>query len=76
MKNIAPMQLRISDDGDGKMGLAGSGAADRHDVEWHDVASGKPMQNNFVASLNGGLGDEALNELTPTEFAARPNQTA
>jgi transposase InsO family protein len=31
-------------------------------VEWHDIASGKPMRNGFVESLNGRLRDECLNE--------------
>jgi putative transposase len=77
----------------------------QHDVEWHYIAPGKPMQNGFVESFNGRLRDECLNEhlftnlkqarqiieewridyntarphsslngLTPTEFAARPDQ--
>lgn len=77
----------------------------KHDVEWHYIAPGKPMQNGFVESFNGRLRDECLNEhlftnlsearqiieewridyntnrphsslngLTPTEFAARPDQ--
>jgi putative transposase len=76
-----------------------------HNVEWHYIAPGKPMQNGFVESFNGRLRDECLNEhlftsliearqiieewridyntnrphsslngLTPTEFAARPDQ--
>ena len=31
-------------------------------VEWHYIAPGKPMQNGFVESFNGRLGDECLNE--------------
>lgn len=30
-------------------------------VEWHDIAPGKPMQNGFVESFNGRLRDECLN---------------
>ena len=26
-----------------------------HDVEWHYIAPGKPMQNGFVESFNGKL---------------------
>jgi putative transposase len=33
-----------------------------HHVEWHYIAPGKPMQNGFVESLNGGFRDECLNE--------------
>ncbi len=31
-------------------------------VEWHYIAPGKPMQNGFVESFNGRLGDECFNE--------------
>src|ERR1700683_920322 len=31
-------------------------------VEWHYIATGKPMQNGFVESFNGRLRDECLNE--------------
>jgi putative transposase len=34
---------------------------DRH-VGWHHIAPGKPQQNAFVASFNGKLRDEYLNE--------------
>jgi putative transposase len=33
-----------------------------HDIEWHYIAPGKPMQNGFVESFNGRLRDECLNE--------------
>jgi putative transposase len=33
-----------------------------HDIEWHYIAPGKPMQNAFVESFNGRLRDECLNE--------------
>ena len=33
-----------------------------HQVEWHYIAPGKPMQNAFVASFNGRMRDELLNE--------------
>ncbi|MFC3725777.1 IS3 family transposase [Neoaquamicrobium sediminum] len=36
--------------------------ADRHRIEWHYIAPGKPMQNGFVESFNGRLRDELLNE--------------
>jgi putative transposase len=34
----------------------------KHDIEWHYIAPGKPMQNGFVESFNGRLRDECLNE--------------
>ena len=33
-----------------------------HDVEWHYIAPGKPMQKGFVESFDGRLRDECLNE--------------
>ena len=31
-------------------------------VEWHYIASGKPMQHGFCESFNGRMRDELLNE--------------
>ncbi len=33
-----------------------------HQVEWHYIAPGKPMQNGFVERFNGSMRDELLNE--------------
>lgn len=33
-----------------------------HRVEWHDIASGRPMQDGYVESFNGRMRDELLNE--------------
>ena len=33
-----------------------------HAIDWHYIAAGKPMQNGFVESFNGRIGDELLNE--------------
>jgi putative transposase len=33
-----------------------------HDVEWHYIAPGKPMQNGYIESFNGRMRDELLNE--------------
>ncbi len=33
-----------------------------HDVEWHYIAPGKPIQNGLVESFNGRLRDECLSE--------------
>jgi len=32
-----------------------------HQIEWHYIAPGKPMQNGFVESFNGRMRDELLN---------------
>lgn len=31
-------------------------------MEWNYIATGKPMRNGLVESVNGGLRDERLNE--------------
>ena len=31
-------------------------------IDWHDIAPGKPMQNAFVESFNGSFRDKLLNE--------------
>jgi putative transposase len=41
---------------------------EQHDVEWHYIAPGKPMQTGFVESFNGRLRDECLNEHLFTNF--------
>ena len=33
-----------------------------HQVEWHYIAPGKPMQNGHIGSFNGRMRDELLNE--------------
>jgi len=33
-----------------------------HQIEWHYIAPGKPMQNGFIESFNGRMRDELLNE--------------
>ena len=35
---------------------------ERHGIEWHYIAPGKPQQNGFMESFNGKLRDECLNE--------------
>jgi len=48
------------------------GFADRNEIDWHYIAPGKPMQNAFIASFNGRLRDEMLNEtLFPSLSYAR-----
>ncbi len=41
---------------------------ERH-IEWHYIAPGKPTENAFVASFNGRLRDECLNETLFTSLA-------
>lgn len=38
------------------------GWSDRHNVAWHYIAPGKPVQNAFIESFKGRLRDELLNE--------------
>jgi transposase InsO family protein len=33
-----------------------------HQIDWHFIAPGKPMQNAFIESFNGRMRDELLNE--------------
>ena len=33
-----------------------------HEIDWHYIAPGKPMQNGYVESFNGKMRDELLNE--------------
>jgi transposase InsO family protein len=33
-----------------------------HQIDWHYIAPGKPMQNGFVESFNGRMHDELLNK--------------
>jgi putative transposase len=47
--------------------------ADDHQVGWHYIAPGKPVQNAFIESFNGRLRDELLNE---TLFRSLPHVRA
>src|SRR5271170_7970409 len=38
------------------------GWAKDHDVDWHHIAPGRPMQNGYIESFNGRMRDELLNE--------------
>ena len=33
-----------------------------HQIDWHYITPGKPMQNGYVESFNGKMRDECLNE--------------
>jgi putative transposase len=52
----------VSDHGTEFTSNAILGWAIDHQVEWHYIAPGKPMQNGFVESFNGRMRDELLNE--------------
>ena len=47
--------------------------SDDHNVAWHYIAPGKPMQNAFAESFIGRLRDELLNE---TLFRSLPHTRA
>jgi len=55
-------QMIVSDHGTEFTSNAILGWATDHQVEWHYIAPGKPMQNGFVESFNGRMRDELLNE--------------
>jgi transposase InsO family protein len=42
---------------------------EEHQVEWHYIAPGKPMQNGCIESFNGRMRDELLNETLFTDLA-------
>ena len=52
----------VSDNGTEFTSNAILGWAIDHQIEWHYIAPGKPMQNGFVESFNGRMRDELLNE--------------
>src|SRR5690606_40588654 len=55
-------KMIVSDNGTEFTSNAILGFADRHNIDWHYIAPGKPMQNAFIESFNGRLRDEMLNE--------------
>ena len=66
-----PMMI-ISDNGTEFTSNAILAFADKHKVDWHYIAPGKPTQNAFIESFNGRLRDELLNEtLFPSLTHAR-----
>lgn len=65
-------KMIVSDNGTEFTSNAILGFADRHRIDWHYIAPGKPMQNAFIESFNGRLRDELLNEtLFPSLSYAR-----
>ena len=63
----------VSDNGTELTSMAILGWCQQTRVEWHYIASGKPMQNGFVESFNGSFRDECLNE---TLFSSLPHARA
>jgi transposase InsO family protein len=55
-------KMIVSDHGTEFTSNAILGWATDHQVDWHYIAPGKPMQNGFVESFNGRMRDELLNE--------------
>lgn len=53
-------RMIVSDNGSEFTSNAILSWADQNRVEWHYIASGKPMQNGFIESFNGRLRDELL----------------
>jgi transposase InsO family protein len=54
--------LIVSDNGTEFTSNAMLSWAQDHQIEWHFIAPGKPMQNGFCESFNGRMRDELLNE--------------
>jgi transposase InsO family protein len=55
-------QMIVSDNGTEFTSNAILARAIDHQVEWHYIAPGKPMQNGYIESFNGRRRDELLNE--------------
>jgi putative transposase len=55
-------RLIVSDNGTEFTSNAILGWSKEHQVEWHYIAPGRPMQNGYIESFNGRMRDELLNE--------------
>jgi putative transposase len=55
-------QMIVSDNGTEFTSNAILRWSKEHQVEWHYIAPGKPMQNGYIESFNGRMRDELLNE--------------
>jgi putative transposase len=55
-------QMIVSDNGTEFTSNAILAWSKDHQVEWHYIAPGKPMQNGYIESFNGRMRDELLNE--------------
>jgi putative transposase len=55
-------QMIVSDNGTEFTSNAILRWSKEHQMEWHYIAPGKPMQNGYIESFNGRMRDELLNE--------------
>jgi transposase InsO family protein len=55
-------QMIVSDNGTEFTSNAILAWTNEHQVEWHYIAPGRPMQNGYIESFNGRMRDELLNE--------------
>ena len=55
-------EMIVSDNGTEFTSNAVLAWASDHNIAWHDIAPGKPIENAFVESFNGRMRDEFLNE--------------
>ena len=55
-------QMIVSDNGTEFTSNAILAWTKEHQVEWHYIAPGRPMQNGYIESFNGRMRDELLNE--------------
>lgn len=62
MEERGTPEIIVSDNGTEMTSKATLEWQSKHQVGWHYIAPGKPMQNGFIESFNGKLRDECLNE--------------
>lgn len=55
-------QMIVSDNGTEFTSNAILAWTKEHQVQWHYIAPGRPMQNGYIESFNGRMRDELLNE--------------
>lgn len=62
MEERGSPEIIVSDNGTEMTSKAILAWQSMHQIGWHYIAPGKPMQNGFIESFNGKLRDECLNE--------------
>jgi putative transposase len=62
IKQRGKPRMIVSDNGTEFTSNAMLAWAEEHNITWHFIAPGKPMQNGFCESFNGRMRDELLNE--------------